>query len=98
MARRLLAGSLDRAVDVAATLELRGYGRTLPRLREERRRSRFDARFYAVAAVLLLATLSAALGGLGGFDAYPSLAVDADPATLAFALLVTLTGLAPRRG
>jgi hypothetical protein len=25
MARRLLAGSLDRAVDVAATLELRGY-------------------------------------------------------------------------
>jgi energy-coupling factor transport system permease protein len=26
LARRLLAGSLDRAVDVAATLELRGYG------------------------------------------------------------------------
>ena len=26
LARRLVAGSLDRAVDVAATLELRGYG------------------------------------------------------------------------
>ena len=31
LARRLLAGSLDRAVDVAATLELRGYGLDAPR-------------------------------------------------------------------
>lgn len=31
LARRLLAGSLDRAVDVAATLELRGYGLEAPR-------------------------------------------------------------------
>jgi energy-coupling factor transport system permease protein len=30
LARRLLAGSLDRAVDVAATLELRGYGLAAP--------------------------------------------------------------------
>jgi energy-coupling factor transport system permease protein len=31
LARRLLAGSLDRAVDVAATLELRGYSLEAPR-------------------------------------------------------------------
>ncbi|HET7052376.1 MAG TPA: energy-coupling factor transporter transmembrane component T [Solirubrobacterales bacterium] len=31
LARRLLAGSLDRAVDVAATLELRGYSLESPR-------------------------------------------------------------------
>ena len=31
LARRLLAGSLDRAVDVAATVELRGYGLDAPR-------------------------------------------------------------------
>ena len=31
LARRLLAGSLDRAVDVAATLELRGYSLGVPR-------------------------------------------------------------------
>jgi energy-coupling factor transport system permease protein len=31
LARRLLAGSLDRAVDVAATLELRGYSLGAPR-------------------------------------------------------------------
>lgn len=32
LARRLLAGSLDRAVDVAATLELRGYSLDPPRV------------------------------------------------------------------
>ena len=31
LARRLIAGSLDRSVDVAATLELRGYGARHPR-------------------------------------------------------------------
>ncbi len=46
LARRLLAGSLDRAVDVAATLELRGYSRESPRagsrhpLRDRIQRSR----------------------------------------------------------
>jgi energy-coupling factor transport system permease protein len=38
LARRLLAGSLDRAVDVAATLELRGYSLETPR-RVDRRAS-----------------------------------------------------------
>ena len=33
LARRLVAGSLDRAVDIAATLELRGYARGAPRRR-----------------------------------------------------------------
>ena len=36
LARRLLAGSLDRAVDVAATLELRGYGLDAPRAARRR--------------------------------------------------------------
>ena len=36
IARRLVAGSLDRAVDVAATLELRGYARGAPRPRPPR--------------------------------------------------------------
>ena len=36
LARRLLAGSLDRAVDVAATLELRGYGLDAPRAKQRR--------------------------------------------------------------
>jgi energy-coupling factor transport system permease protein len=39
LARRLLAGSLDRAVDVAATLELRGYALDIPSS-EKRSRTR----------------------------------------------------------
>src|SRR6185436_3506913 len=44
MARRLLTGSLDRAVDVAATLELRGYSleRTAPRPWRNRLRPAFS--------------------------------------------------------
>jgi energy-coupling factor transport system permease protein len=44
LARRLLAGSLDRAVDVAATLELRGYG--LGAASEPRRRRRLAERLW----------------------------------------------------
>jgi energy-coupling factor transport system permease protein len=98
LARRLLAGSLDRAVDVAATVELRGYGLDAPRVRERRPRSRFDARFYAVGLTLLVLAAAFAILGAGGFDAYPSIEVAAGPATLALSLLVALCGLAPRRG
>ena len=58
--RRLMAGSLDRAVDVAATLELRGYALEPPRRhplvaafsplrrgQSSNKRSRYDRRFYA---------------------------------------------------
>ena len=56
LARRLLAGSLDRAVDVAATLELRGYSLDGAARRARRReRSRYDRRFYLVGAVVLVA-------------------------------------------
>jgi energy-coupling factor transport system permease protein len=96
LARRLLAGSLDRAVDVAATVELRGYGLDAPRARERRPRSRFDTRFYAVGLGLLALAAAFAILGAGGFDAYPSIEVGAGPATLALSLLVALCGLAPR--
>ena len=45
LARRLVAGSLDRAVDIAATLELRGYARGVPRRAGRRRGSRHGWRF-----------------------------------------------------
>ncbi len=43
LARRLVAGSLDRSVDIAATLELRGYGLGI-RSRLPRHRARAAAR------------------------------------------------------
>ena len=79
LARRLLAGSLDRAVDVAATLELRGYARGAPAPRRAaaqlppqpalRRRRRRDRSPSAIAA---------RLAGAGEFEPYPTVTIDAD--------------------
>jgi energy-coupling factor transport system permease protein len=99
LARRLLAGSLDRAVDVAATLELRGYSLRAPRVRDRRRRSRYDRRFYGAGALVLLAAIAGKLLGADEFHAYPSIQIGLGAATLALSALVALSGLAPlRRG
>jgi len=99
LARRLLAGSLDRAVDVAATLELRGYSLDAPCARSRRDRSRYDRRFYLVAAIVLVTAVAGKLAGADDFQAYPTVEIGFGPATLAVAAVVTLSGLAPlRRG
>jgi energy-coupling factor transport system permease protein len=95
LARRLLAGSFDRAVDVAATLELRGYGLDAPRVRNRRLRSRYDRRFYAVAAVLLAAAIVGKALGADDFHTYPSVEIGVGPTTAALSTLVALSGLAP---
>jgi energy-coupling factor transport system permease protein len=111
LARRLLAGSLDRAVDVAATLELRGYGlgagrpqrrRLGERVRRRRpkalgRASRFDRRFYLAGALVLAAAIAAELLGADGFHAYPTIELGLDPAAFALSALLVLSGLAPLR-
>ena len=82
LARRLVEGSLDRAIDVAATLELRGHslpGRTRPR----RERSRDTTPLLLVAALIVTAAVAARLAGAGGFETYPEIELGTDPATLA---------------
>ncbi len=97
LARRLLAGSLDRAVDVAATLELRGYGLAGARVRGRSQRSRYDRRFYAVALLVLLAGVAAKALGADDFHTYPTIQLGFGPATAALAVLLVLAGLAPLR-
>lgn len=106
--RRLLAGSLDRAVDVAATLELRGYSLPGPRPRRDsgplwppwgtkssKIASRYDRRFWLTGGVVLLAAIAGKLFGADGFDAYPTVSVEVTPATVALSAIVILAGLAP---
>lgn len=95
LARRLLAGSFDRAIDVAATLELRGYSLTAPRVRNRRPSSRYDRRFYAVAALLLVVAVAGKALGADDFNTYPEIAIGLGPTTLALSALVALSGLAP---
>jgi energy-coupling factor transport system permease protein len=98
LARRLLAGSLDRAVDVAATLELRGYSLDAPRAKNRGSRSRYDGRFYATGAALLGAAIAAKLLGADDFGEYPTIEIGAGTGTLALAAFLCLGGLAPLRG
>jgi len=98
IARRLVAGSLDRAVDVAAALELRGYARGAPRRAAPPRRSRYSWRFVACGAAIAALGLGARSAGAGGFDAYPTIAIDTDPATLALAAALPLLAALPYVG
>ena len=95
--RRLLAGSLDRAVDVAATLELRGYSLGAPKAKRRRERSRYDARFYATAVAVLAVAIAGKLLGADGFNAYPTVVWGVGPLTLALSAAIVLAGLAPLR-
>jgi len=97
LARRLLAGSLDRAVDVAATLELRGYSLGGPRGARRREPSRHDARFYAAATVVLAAAIVGKVIGADDFHAYPRIYIGTGASTLAVCAIVLASGLAPLR-
>jgi energy-coupling factor transporter transmembrane protein EcfT len=91
MARRLVEGSLDRAVDVAATLELRGHSLAV---RPQRRRegSRDDLPLYATGVAIVLAAVAARVAGAGGFETYPRIELGVGAITLA--LCVALIALA----
>jgi energy-coupling factor transport system permease protein len=91
LARRLVEGSLDRAVDVAATLELRGHSLGVrPQVRREH--SRDDPPLIVAGVAIALTAVAAVLAGAGGFETYPRIEMDTDPGTLA--LCVALPALA----
>jgi energy-coupling factor transport system permease protein len=95
LARRLVAGSLDRAMDVAATLELRGYALGGRAPAESRRRSRHDWPFVAAGAAITACGVAVLLAGAGGFDPYPEVALDVDVGTLALAAALPLIATFP---
>jgi energy-coupling factor transport system permease protein len=99
--RAVVAGSLDRAMDVAATLEVRGFAtaRRAPRLR--RPFSRHDIAFLASATAVLGLGLLGRLSAAASFDAYPEVHARLDVATLMLCGAVMAAALLPfidRRG
>jgi len=101
LVRAVAAGALDRAVDVAAALEVRGYGtaRRPPRVRAPW--SRHDIAFAAVALLLVALTAAAWLADAAAFDAYPLVRGDWGAGTWALASAIVLLPLLPfldRRG
>jgi energy-coupling factor transport system permease protein len=95
MARRLVAGSLDRAVDVAATLELRGYAHRLPRSPGGGPRSRYGRRFLAAGVTIAALGIAGRIAGLGGFDPYPTVSIATGAPTLVLAVAIILAAGLP---
>src|SRR5215218_621589 len=98
VARAALSGALERAVDVAAALEVRGYasaGRVVPARRPW---SRHDLRLAAAACAVLAGAIAARAAGVGGVDAYPRLELSLDPAEAALAALLVAAATFPFAG
>ena len=96
LARALAAGGLERAMDTAATLELRGYALGVRRSgRAPRPWSTDDVLFATAAGVLTAVSLAARLGGVAGFDPYPLLSASWRPPDLALAVVLPAVVFAP---
>lgn len=99
--RAVTAGALDRSLDLAAALEVRGYGSSRRPPPDRRPWSRHDLAFAACAVALVGIALGARLAGVAPFDAYPTIALATGAPELALAALVLTLALAPfaaRRG
>ena len=99
--RATTSGVLDRALDVAAALEVRGYGaaRRPPRARAPY--SRHDIAFGASAIAILALSIAARVWDLAPFRAYPSLYSPLPARELVLVLALLACALAPfadRRG
>jgi energy-coupling factor transport system permease protein len=101
----IVGGSLDRAMDVAATLEVRGFAsarrasstRTGPR----RALSRHDVAFALSAAAVLALAIAGRLTGAAAFSSYPRIEATTELATFALAgalIAATLLPFCDRRG
>lgn len=99
--RATTSGMLDRALDVAAALEVRGYGaaKRPPRIRSPW--SRHDLAFVTAALLIAGLAIGGGVGGLAPFSAYPALRVPVTLGEVALALALLICAWAPfadRRG
>jgi energy-coupling factor transport system permease protein len=98
VARAALASALDRAVDVAAALEVRGYSLGGHTPRRHRAWSRHDWRVAGAALVIACVAVAGALTGVGSVEPYPTLEIETGPVEIALSALVLGAALAPLAG
>lgn len=99
--RAVATSALDRAIDVAATLEVRGYGAAGAARPVRAPWSRHDLAFAAGTVVIVAASVVVRIVGVADFDAYPSLSVPFGAGEIVFAAALVLVAVAPfldRRG
>jgi energy-coupling factor transport system permease protein len=99
--RAVATSALDRAIDVAATLEVRGYGAAGAARPARAPWSRHDLAFAAATVLIVAMAIVLRIVGVADFDAYPSLSVPFGAGELVFAAALVLVAVAPfldRRG
>ena len=99
--RAASSGVLDRALDVAAALEVRGYACARRPVVAHRPYSRHDLHFFAAALALVAVTVAARVAGLVPFAAYPALSSPVGPGAAAVSVALAACAVAPfadRRG
>jgi len=96
--RATLSGALERAVDVAAALEVRGYSTAVTPPRERTPRSRHDRTVSGAAAVIVLAAIAGKLGGVGAVTAYPRIEVATAGPELALCCVILIAIALPFAG
>ena len=99
--RAVAAGALDRATDVAATLEVRGYATATRPPRTPRPWSRHDLAFAGAALALAALGVASWLGEWEAFAAYPRLEAPVGASVLGLCgalVAVMLLPFADRRG
>src|SRR5271157_3142758 len=97
----VIGGSLDRAMDVAATLEVRGFARARRAPRLSRPWSRHDIAFAVSAAAILGLVLLGRITGAASFQAYPMVHMALGVGTAVLCVALALAALLPfcdRRG
>ena len=98
VARSALHGALERAVDVAAALEVRGYGAAGRPARSRTAWSRHDIGVTAAAVALAALAVAPRLAGAGAFHPYPTLDMAAGPAEAMLAVALPALALMPFAG
>jgi len=99
--RAVATSALDRAVDVAATLEVRGYGTHAAARAARPPWSRHDVAFAAAALAIVAPAVWAMVAGVAAFTPYPALDASRGAPEAAFAVALVAVALAPfldRRG
>jgi energy-coupling factor transport system permease protein len=98
VARAALASALDRAVDVAAALEVRGYALAGRPAHRRAPWSGHDLRITAAALAVAGLAIGGAVAGVGRVESYPTIELALGPAEIALTTAFVLLGAAPLAG
>ena len=99
--RAVATGALDRAADVAATLEVRGYRSGVRARAVHRPWSRHDVAFAASALAVAVLSVGAHVAGVGALDPYPAFEMELGAVEWAWSAALVAVALLPfadRRG